>query len=138
MQMINELQRNHEDTSDWHLWLADDYNNLPDFTGMWVEGTHQPIDARWRSPGLGASMEEVVEFIQSIPKPPKSVSKMYFVMLDPQRYEQFDEVLVCKILGQEVQCIPCDAGWVSTYLVGHQRDRWQERWKAWTESGQAL
>ncbi|KAK4612182.1 hypothetical protein CLAFUW4_12746 [Fulvia fulva] len=98
MQMINEvLQRNYEHADDWYFCLADDYDNIPDLGGDWVAGTYQPIDEDWYSPGVGATIEEVKEYIQSVPKPPKPLSKVHFAILDRDRYERHDQILICKV-----------------------------------------
>lgn len=118
MQMINEvLQRNYEHADDWYFCLADDYDNIPDLGGDWVAGTYQPIDEDWYSPGVGATIEEVKEYIQSVPKPPKPLSKVHFAILDRDRYERHDQILICKIEGEKVQCIPCTAPWAAGWLV---------------------
>ena len=52
------------------LWLADTYDNLPDYTGRATKGTTAPINENWHSPFR--FLQETVEFVRNIPKTPET------------------------------------------------------------------
>ena len=135
--IINEvLSRNETEAEVRYLWLADDYNNIPDLTGLFVEGTEVPIEENWRSPFIGATLDDVAEYLRGVPKPPKSLCKTYFVVLDLQLYEQRDLLMIYNIEDGILEGLACSANWVGCWLTGHDRDTWEERYKSWMEGDQ--
>ena len=120
----------HFDVGRSGIWLADneDYESLPDFDGpVFIEGTKPTVEAAWQSPFIGKSLAEAVEWVRGIPKPPKPVCKVFFVVLQKDRFEQSGEVLICKIKDKsEPQTLPCDANHIAAFRAAYQRDNWQE------------
>ncbi|KAF7188139.1 hypothetical protein HII31_10424 [Pseudocercospora fuligena] len=137
--MINEVLRgNHEDTGAWYLWVVDDINNLPDMRGEAVDGTQGDIYDNWCSPFTGASIQDAAEYLRNVPKPRKPLCKKYFTVLERQRYEEHGQLWICNIVEGEIQSVPCIAWWVATWLTGHDRDVWEERYECWIEGGEAI
>ncbi|KXT07934.1 hypothetical protein AC579_6696 [Pseudocercospora musae] len=137
--MINEvLRKNHEDNGAWYFWVVDDINELPDLLSNPVSGTQDDVDENWRSPFAGASIQEAVEYLRNVLKPRKPLCKKYFALLERQRYERHGQLLICNIVNGEVQSIPCIAWWAGTWLMGHDRDVWGERYECWTEGEQPI
>ena len=137
--MINDvLQRNKDEARSWWLWLVDDHNNLPAFTGHAIDGTQAPVDETWTSPFIGASVEDAAAYLRSVPKPKKPLCKTYFTVLDRKRLEEHDQIMIYNQVGGEIQGVPCTAGWAGEWLTGHERDTWEERYSGWTLAGQTL
>jgi hypothetical protein len=98
--MINEVLRlSTEEEGEPLLWLADTYDTIPDYnpTSPGAQGTLSPIDSNWRSPFIGSSVEEVAAFISATPKPPKPLNKLFFAVLQKERFEQSKQILIYKI-----------------------------------------
>ncbi|KAK4507120.1 hypothetical protein PRZ48_000854 [Zasmidium cellare] len=122
-----------------YVWLADKYESLPDYSGgMSATGTAAPIDAGWQSPFLGKTTQDALTFVRNAPKPPKPLCKLFFAVLEKERYEQHGQLLVCKAADGEVQTIPCAASEIGTFFAGFERDEWEESLRRWQEEGIAL
>lgn len=122
-----------------YIWLADKYDELPDYSGgMSARGTEAPIDAAWQSPFVGKTVQDALAFVRSAPKPPKPLWKLFFAVLEKERYEKHDQLLICKAIGGEVQTIPCKASGIGTFFAGFERDEWEESLRRWEEEGIAL
>jgi hypothetical protein len=124
----------HFDVGRSEIWLAsdEDYESLPEFNGpVFIEGTRPTIEDTWRSPFLGKSLAEAVAWVRSIPKPPKPVCKVFFAVLQKDRYEQKGEVLICKIKRNksEPQTLPYNANHIAAFRAAYQRDNWQEDYR---------
>jgi hypothetical protein len=121
----------HFDVGRSGIWLAGDtdYETLPDFNGpYYIEGTKPTVEATWRSPFVGKSLAEAVEWVRDIPKPPKPVCKVFFAVLQKDRFEQNGEVLICKIKKDKSkpQTLPCDANHIAAFQAAYYRDNWRE------------
>jgi len=79
------------------IWLADTYNSLPDYTGLAVDGTKEPIDTNWSSPFIGKTVRDAVDFIRNAPKPPKPLNKRFCAVVTRDALQE-GEVLICKSL----------------------------------------
>lgn len=84
---------------DHTIWLADNYDNLPDYKGYTEPGTVS-VDSSWRSPFIGKTIPDVVAIIRGAPKPPKPLNRRFCAVLNK---ETFDEglILICKSLENE-------------------------------------
>lgn len=123
--MINEvIQKNAQEHGGVNLlWLADSYSTLPAVNEeQRTEATRAPIDSAWRSPFLGKSLQDAKTFVKEAPKP---LCRTFFAVLDKQRYEDNDEIRLCKIVDDEVQSIFYDSDSASVYFVGND-DTWEE------------
>ena len=137
--MINDvLQRNKDEAAHWWLWHVDDHSSLPDFPGHAVDGTHALVEETWRSLFIETSVEDAAEDLRSVPEPKKPLCKTYFAVLDRQRYEENDQIMIYNMVGDEVQGVPCTAGWAGEWRTGHERDTWEERYRGWTLAGETL
>ena len=121
----------HFDIGRSEIWLAgdEDYEALPDFNGPYfIEGTRPTVEASWRSPFIGKSLAEAVEWVRGIPRPPKPICKTFFAVLQKDLYEQRGQVLVCKIkkTKSEPQTIPYDANHIAGFHAAYYRDNWDE------------
>ncbi|KAK4507469.1 hypothetical protein PRZ48_001204 [Zasmidium cellare] len=136
----NVLRRNEEDLGSASLWLADDYNNLPDFQldNPPASGTTAPLAPEWQSPFLAKTAQDAAEFLRSVPKPRKPLCKTYFAILDKALYREHDQLLVCKVVNGEVQSIPCAAPCVGVFFTGHDRNTWNQSLYNWQEDGMVL
>lgn len=105
---------------------------------MSAAGTEAPVDAEWQSPFLDKSVQDAMVFIRDVPKPPKPLCKLFFAVLQKDRYEQHGQLLVCKAVDGEVQTIPCQASGIGTFFAGFERDEWDESLRRWEEEGIAL
>lgn len=83
--------------------------------------TRPPIDPQWSSPFLGKSIQDAADFVRNAPKP---LCRLYFAVLEKDRYLNHDEVRVCKIVGDQVQTFSYDADSVSTYFQAVYDDMW--------------
>lgn len=101
------------------FWLADTYNNLPDYAGRDAKGTTAHIDESWRSPFT--SLQEAVGFVRKIPKPPKPLCKVFCAILDKERYQKHGQLLFVKVDEAEPQVLPCRSSRVETVLEGMDR-----------------
>lgn len=133
-QYVNEILRLNMEANydEADLWLADTYETLPDFQGPHFIGSTRPtVDASWQSPFKGQSLAEVAAWVRDILKPPKSVCKRFSAVAQRDLCAQQGKVLVCKIIKDqnEAQTIPIDARWLSTWVNGYKRDRWEDDWK---------
>jgi hypothetical protein len=102
LQSINKLFADTlKESYDTFIWLADTYESLPDYKPTDRQsGTASlyPIDASWKSPFIGKSLEYAANFIRNTPKPPKPLCKTFFAVMQKELYEKSGKVLVCKIL----------------------------------------
>ncbi|EME80968.1 uncharacterized protein MYCFIDRAFT_197825 [Pseudocercospora fijiensis CIRAD86] len=129
--MIEEVLAKNEDDEDYYLWLADSYDKLPDIDDdTRTTATEPPLDPAWRSPFIGKSMEDAAAFVENAPKP---LCRLFFAVLEKDRYEKDDKITICKIVNGEVQAIPCTTEDVANYLLGHDRDTWDESFRRWRE-----
>lgn len=81
-QTVEKILQDNMRHNESHLWLADTCENLPDLDGLrFIDGTKPPIDASWKSPFLGLSLTDVLEWFRGFPKPPKAVNKRYFAVV---------------------------------------------------------
>lgn len=118
------------------MWLADTHDSIPDYDPQdpSAQGTIGPIDSNWRSPFIGCTVEEVAAFIQATPKPPKSLGKRFFAVLQKDLYEQSKQLLIYKILDAEdddsakltVQSVPCPAHLVGYFFMSYDRYFWDK------------
>jgi hypothetical protein len=102
--MINEVLRlSVEDEGASYLWLADRSDTLPNYDpdNPGAEGTLGLLDINWRSPFVGSSVEDVAAFVRAAPKPPKPLSKLFFVVLRKELFEQSKQAFIYKILDVE-------------------------------------
>ncbi|CAK1366913.1 unnamed protein product [Cercospora beticola] len=124
------------------LWLAGDYNTLPDFYFYVVpspEGTKPPLDPDWQSPFRGQTAADAARFLRTVPKPRKPLCKTYFAILSRTLYEEQGHLLVCKVLEDgQVQSIPCPVADVGIYFGGGDRDHWRFDLRSWEEDGSTL
>lgn len=113
-------------------WLADNYESAPFFhDGMYEEGTYPPVDATWVSPFIGKSLEEIASWIRDIPKPPTSVNKTFFAVLQKKLYEEKGEALICKITDDGgLQTIPTKANAVGPFAMLFRREEWDESYES--------
>ncbi|GIZ46692.1 hypothetical protein CKM354_000980900 [Cercospora kikuchii] len=135
---IENVFRSQEDYGNERLWLADDYNNLPDFYFHLPSHPHTklPLDPNWQSPFRGKTVADVAEFLRSVPKPRKPLCKTYFAVLDKTLYREQGHILVCKVLEDgQVQSIPCVASFVGVFFGGHERYMWANELSSWEEYG---
>ncbi|KAM3422922.1 hypothetical protein BST61_g405 [Cercospora zeina] len=138
---IEEVFRDQEDFGDECLWLADDYNVLPDFyfSAPSDPGTKLPLDPDWQSPFRGKTATDAARFPRSVPKPRKPLCKTYFAILDKALYKEHGYVLVCKVMEDgQVQSIPCMAAFVGIFLKDHDRDTWADELSRWEVPGMAV
>ena len=137
------LRRNEDDMECPSLWLADDYNNLPDYHPYLPspEGTRRPLNPNWQSPFRGKTVAEAADFLRSVPKPPKPLCKTYFAVYNKALYREQDHIVVCRILEDgQVQSIPCRAACLSRYFALHDPDldAWEQCLTSWEEDGRVL
>ncbi|GAB7322014.1 hypothetical protein MBLNU13_g03068t1 [Cladosporium sp. NU13] len=92
------LDDNLELSGEAHLWLADSYNNLPNYRPNYkVHGNKSPVDSDWQSPFVGKSIAEAANFVRNIPNPPKPLCKEMFAVLQRDRFEQIGKLTLCRI-----------------------------------------
>ncbi|EME40305.1 hypothetical protein DOTSEDRAFT_28201 [Dothistroma septosporum NZE10] len=65
------LSRNEDEATGTCFWLAEHNNKLPDFTGMSVDVESAPIDENWRQHFVGATLEDLADYVRAVPRPPK-------------------------------------------------------------------
>lgn len=65
-------------------WLVSSYENLPQDGD---EGTECPIDPTWRSPFIGKTIEDLVEFSSKAPAD-RGLNKIHFMVLDKKQYNE--------------------------------------------------
>jgi hypothetical protein len=100
-QGINTLIReNSRGRNSCDIWLADTYDTLPDYTGLSPYGTKEPIDPNWRSPFIGKTVRDAVNFMRNTPKPPKPLNKRFCAVVTKDSFKQY-QVLICKSLDFE-------------------------------------
>ncbi|KAL1582970.1 hypothetical protein WHR41_08246 [Cladosporium halotolerans] len=87
---------------DLTLWLADNYDTLPDYKRRSTLGTSFPIDTDWRSPFIGKTVPDAITFIRNAPKPPKPLSKRFCAVVTRKCLEN-ELVLICKSLEDEIE-----------------------------------
>ena len=130
--MINEVLRQAaREESASYLWLADRYDTLPDYDpdNPGAEGTLGLLDSNWRSPFVDSGIMEVATFVRAAPKPPKPLSKLFFVVLRKELFEQSKQVLIYKILDVEgdndgkieLQSVPWPAHLVGYFFTSRSR-----------------
>jgi hypothetical protein len=132
-QIINTILRENTQDGYWPLWLADTYDNLPDYAGRAAKGTTAPVDEEWHS--TFSILHEAVEFVRNIPKPPKPLCKVLCAILDEEQYLQHGELLFVKVDEAEPQVLPCRSGRVEAVFEGMNRDLWPDRLELWEEEG---
>jgi hypothetical protein len=135
--VINEVvQKAYEGDETHDLWLADSYDNILDIANsLQSSETRPPVDEQWRSPCIGKSTKNAVSFVKNAQKPPKTLNKTYFVVLDKEQYETNRWLTVCRLVDGEVQSLACTAEMISVFLVGQDRDTWDETLRIWREEG---
>lgn len=123
-----------EITDEPYLWLADTYDTIPDYDpSNPPEGTPSTVSSAWRSPFIGASLQDIAAFIVTAPKPPKPLCKEYFAVLEKQRYEQDKKLLIYKnmepsteIQGEiKLQSVPCPVDMAGHFFISFHRDHWK-------------
>jgi hypothetical protein len=135
--MINEaLRMDMEEQGEPLLWLADTYDTIPDYdpASPGAQGTLGPVDSNWRSPFIGSSVEEVASFIRATPKPTKPLSKLFFAVLQKERFEQSKQILIYKILDVagagdgsfKLQSVPCPVHLAGYFLCSYDRYFWKQ------------
>jgi hypothetical protein len=124
---------NIEEAGEPYLWLADTHDTLSDWDPTRpVKGTSGPVDASWRSPFIGASVQEITAFIEATPKPPKPLCQRFFAVLQKEQYERSKQVLIYKIpddcedtsLGRSLQAVPCPVHLAGFFFVAFDRSDW--------------
>jgi hypothetical protein len=80
--------------------LADTYDTLPDYTGLSPYGTKEPIDPNWRSPFIGKTVRDAVDFMRNTHKPPKPLNKRFCAVVTKDSLRKH-QVLICKSLDFE-------------------------------------
>jgi hypothetical protein len=111
-------------------WPSNAFGCLPDFDiEESKEGTEaDEVPDAWKSPFVGRSLDYVRSWIQWIPKPPKSINKTFFVVLQKDVYEREGKVLICRVpekRGRRVQTIPVKPSEINRFQVMFRRERWQ-------------
>ena len=134
-QTLNEIIRaNLAITDEPYLWLADTYDTIPDFDpSNPPAGTSSTVSRAWRSPFIGASLQDIAAFIVAAPKPPKPLCKEYFAVLEKKRYEQDKKLLIYKNIelstesqGEiKLQSVPCPIDMAGHFFISFHRDRWK-------------
>lgn len=115
------------------VWLADDYDTMPDFNALPHE-TGISVRLNWRSPVVRKTAEDrrsladAVAFISNIPKSPKPINKAFFAALDKDLYEKTGKVLKCKIIEGETEpeTVPIAADNIAWFSVLFHREDWEE------------
>jgi hypothetical protein len=121
------------------LWLADKYENLPDYAnGLSLEGTATPIDPEWQSPFIGQTIDEAMDFIRNAPKPPKPLCKVFCAVLQHGELAQDTVLFICRRVGEELQMIPCGLSEAGTFFAKFERDKWDESYRRWEEEAEWL
>lgn len=83
-------------------------------------------------------MRDALNFIRNAPKPPKPLCKVFCAVLQKDRFEQHDQLLICREVEGEPQMIPCAASEAGTFFAGFDRGGWDESYRRWEEEGIAL
>lgn len=80
---------------------------------------------------LGSSVQECVNFMGKVPRPPKGLSTKFCAVLQKDRYDVDGTVLICKAMGdgKEPQTIPCRADKMALFYVGFERGEWRENYR---------
>jgi hypothetical protein len=65
-----------------------------------VNGTKAPIDPNWRSPFIGKTVRDAVDFMRNAPKPPKPLNKRFCAVVTKDLFRQH-RALICKSLDFE-------------------------------------
>ena len=135
--MIDEvLQKAYDDMQHNFLWLADNYDTLVDIFETNSAGyDRRQVDQQWLSPFIGKGKQDAAEFVKAAPKPPKALNKLHFVVLDKEQYEKENLLTVCKIIDVDVQSLACVSEMISVFLIGHDRDEWEDQVCFWQEEG---
>ncbi|PPJ53827.1 hypothetical protein CBER1_03234 [Cercospora berteroae] len=124
------------------LWLADDYNTLPDFylsAAASPEGTKPPLDPKWQSPFRGKTAADAAQFLRSVPKPRKPLCETLFAILSRTLYKEQGHLLVCKVIDDgQVQSIPRAIVNVRMYFGGGEREEWGQELERWDQRGLPL
>lgn len=130
-QAINKLLHDNEEHSYApRLLLADTYDNIPDYDGDGLKGTAPSVDASWRSPFVGKTVQDAVDWMRSIPKPPKPINKTFCAAVKKDLYEERGKALICKwVEDAEPQTITYSAGMVGSFVVNFSRGDWDESWR---------
>lgn len=98
---------------------------------MEQEGTEPSVEAIWRSPFVGSSIQEITARVGQIPKPLKAINKTYFAILDKELYTHCSKGLICRRFeGDRFETIPMDAKKFGGFLVNFRREEWRECHKA--------
>lgn len=85
------------------------------------------MEATWRSPFVGSSIQEITAWVGQIPKPPKAINKTYFAILDKELYNLYSKVFICRrFVDDRVETIPMDARKFGGFLINFRREEWQE------------
>jgi hypothetical protein len=85
---------------DYTLWLADNYDTLPDYIGESMPATVTPVDPAWRSHFLSKTIPDVVAYMRATPKPPKPLNKTFCAVLTKEGLE-LGQIFICKSLEGE-------------------------------------
>jgi hypothetical protein len=85
---------------DYTLWLADNYDTLPDYIGESMPATITPVDPAWRSHFLSKTIPDVVAYMRATPKPPKPLNKTFCAVLTKEGLE-LGQIFICKSLEGE-------------------------------------
>lgn len=93
------------------------------------------MDVEWQSPFLGQTVHDALAFIRNAPKPPKPLCKAFCAVLQNDRFEQHDQLLICTHFDGELQAIPCAASEAGIFFAGFERGEWEESYRRWEEEG---
>lgn len=88
----------------------------------------------WRSPFIGASIQEIAAFIEAAPKPPKPLCKRLFAVLREEQYEEHKQLLIYKILDvpangsgeRTLQTVPCPVHLAGFFFRAYDRHYWDQ------------
>lgn len=84
----------------YYYWLADDYSTLPqEQENGQIEGTIPPLPRTWRSPFLGATVEQAFEYVKDAPG--ELLNRKHIVVLDKQLFEERRMLRVFRMEGAE-------------------------------------
>lgn len=118
-----------------YICLADSYDNIPDreYRTAW-QGTSPNVDASWKTPFNGKTVQDAVAWMRGIPKP-KPVNRKYCAVLTKDSYEngvhKAGDVFICKWLEDaELQTIRWAANDIGTFHAAFEREMWDEYYDA--------
>lgn len=132
-QHINEILRVNVDGNygEADLWLADTYENLPDFQGPdCIDGTRPTVDASWQSPFKGQSLARLqlwfATYLNRRSLSASDISLLYRGIC------KRDKARCLSVRSLKVGTSPRQSQSTlvgSTWVNGYKRDSWRDDWK---------